>query len=62
MMDRGTNSIKTPACRKCGARTRLFGIEPGDAGQELLSFECAICQHIGTMVRDLDAPHFSESH
>ena len=34
-----------PACPKCKAEMRLASIEPARAGVDLLTFECAICNH-----------------
>ena len=42
--------IKRPACPKCGTAMRLFGIEMKSRADELHSFECPACQHIGTDV------------
>ncbi len=45
-----SDSIKRPACSKCGTATVLFGIEPDSPGLELLSFECPKCQNIETRI------------
>ena len=38
-------AIARPACPKCKARMMLASIEPARAGVDLLTFECAICNH-----------------
>ncbi len=43
-----SNSIKRPACSKCGTAMLLFGIEADSPGHELLSFECPKCHNIET--------------
>ena len=45
-----SNSIKRPACSKCGTAMLLFGIEAESPGHELLSFECPNCQNIETRI------------
>ena len=45
-----SDSIKRPACPKCGTAMRLFGIEDEKPGYELHSFECPACHQIGTGV------------
>ena len=40
------NSIKRPACSKCGTELYLFGIEAENPGHELHSFECPKCKNI----------------
>jgi hypothetical protein len=39
-----------PGCAKCGAPTRLIGIEPHpvQARTDLRSFECLVCDHVTT--------------
>ncbi|WP_157100460.1 hypothetical protein [Rhodoplanes sp. Z2-YC6860] len=51
-----SNSIKRPACSKCGTPTLLFGIEamPHDPDRELWSFDCPKCHHIETMIGDAE--------
>jgi hypothetical protein len=38
-------AIARPACPKCKARMMLASIESARAGVDLLTFECAICNH-----------------
>ena len=45
-----SNSIKRPACSKCGTAMLLFGIEAESPGHDLLSFECPNCQNIETRI------------
>jgi predicted RNA-binding Zn-ribbon protein involved in translation (DUF1610 family) len=45
-----SDSIKRLDCPKCGAKMRLFGIEPERPGFELHSFECPDCGHIQTAI------------
>lgn len=42
--------IERPNCAKCGAKMRLFGIEPERPGHELHSFECPTCKDIQTAI------------
>jgi hypothetical protein len=48
-----TDAIKRPVCSKCGAVTRLFGIEPEKPGFELHTFACPKCQLIETAVAEI---------
>ena len=45
-----SNSIKRPACSKCGTEMLLFGIEPESPGHELWSFDCPKCHNIETRI------------
>ena len=57
-----SDSIEDPDCPKCGTGMRLFGIEADDAGGELLSFDCPVCQHLETKIRKSVTLPFSWSH
>ena len=45
-----------PACPKCKAEMRLASIEPARPGVDLHTFECAVCDHVGTVLAAYEDP------
>ena len=49
-------AIERPACPKCKAAMTLVSIEPARAGVDLHTFECAICNHVLTILAAFEDP------
>ena len=45
-----------PACPKCKAEMRLASIEPARRGVDLHTFECAVCDHVLTVLAAYEDP------
>ena len=45
-----------PACPKCKAEMRLASIEPARPGVDLHTFECAVCDHVLTVLAAYEDP------
>ena len=53
--------FERPACAKCGAHMMLVSIEPERPGVDLLSFKCAVCNHVLTTLAAYEDPMYSKA-
>jgi hypothetical protein len=50
-----------PACPKCKADMMLASIEPARPGVDLHTFECAVCDHVLTVLAAYEDPMKSKA-
>ena len=53
--------FERPACARCKAEMMLISIEPVRAGVDLHTFECAVCNHVFTVLAMHEDPMHSKA-
>jgi phage FluMu protein Com len=53
--------FERPACPRCKAQMMLTSIESARAGVDLLTFECAVCNHVLTTLAAYEDPMHSRA-
>ena len=46
------SAVEHPRCPRCQIRMTLAGIQPGPAGRDYRTFECAACDQTETVIAD----------
>jgi hypothetical protein len=54
-------AFERPVCPKCKARMMLVSIEPARAGVDLHTFQCAVCNHVLTILAAYEDPMHSKA-